>query len=562
MRLLYWPQGDFTQNPKEYRMLVHIFGAVSSPSCANFALQNTADDNELLYHPQVVNTIRENFYVYDCVKSVATEAEAVQLVKDLTSLCNKGGFELTKWISNSRTVIASIPEDQRAKEIRTLDLDEDHLPTERALGLEWCVNSDRFQFNIAINPKPYTRRGILSVSSSIFDPFGFLASFILPAKQILQELCKKGYGWDEPLPHAVTQQWTEWINGLEKIKCFSVARCIKPKDFRMTVKAQLHHFADASESGYGSVSYLRQINEEDMVHVAFLMGKFRVLPLKQITVPRLELAAAVLLVKINKLLRKELPLSLEPSIFWTDSQYVLKYIGNDHTRFKTYDANRVSLIRENTNCSQWRYVSSKCNPADEASRGMNAETFLECRQLIHGPEFLWYTEGSWPKQESVNSYLLSKDDTEVKREIVSYVIVIKETETPTSQLISFFSNWMKLLKAVAWYLSLRNMLSLMVKKRKESALNIDSSQSHHQLKLFKGQCLTVEELAQAERAVIIYTQRTSFLAEMTTLEKVSSVVQKKSALYRLEPMLDDGILRVGGRLHKLAMPNKASSNSA
>lgn len=246
-------------------------------------------------------------------------------------------------------------------------------------------------------------------------------------------------------------------------------------------------------------------------------------------------------------------LSLEPSIFDTS---VLKYIGNDNTRFKTYVANRVSLIRENTNCSQWRYVSSKCNPADEASRGMNAEKFMECRRWIHGPEFLWYTEGSWPKQESVNSYLLSKDDPEVKREIVTYVTVIKETETPTSQLISFFSNWMKLLKAVAWYLRLRNMLSLMVKKRKESALNVDSSQSHHQLKLFKGQCLTVEELAHAERAFIIYTQRTSFPAEMTILEKVSSVVQKKSALYQLDPMLDDGILRVGGRLHKLAMPEE------
>ncbi len=141
------------------------------------------------------------------------------------------------------------------------------------------------------------------MSSSIFDPFVFLAPFILSAKQILQELCKTGYGWDEPLPHAVTQQWTEWISGLEKIKHFSVARCIKPKDFGIIVKAQLHHFADASESGYGSVSYLKLTNEKDMVHVAFLIGKSRVLPLKQMTVPRLELAAAVLVVKIDKLLR-------------------------------------------------------------------------------------------------------------------------------------------------------------------------------------------------------------------------------------------------------------------
>lgn len=114
---------------------------------------------------------------------------------------------------------------------------------------------------------------------------------------------------------------------------------------------------------------------------------------------------------------------------------------------------------------------------------------------------------------------------------------------------------MKLLKAVAWYLRLRNILSLMVKKRKEQT-NIDSPHGHHQLKLSKGQRLTVEELAHAERAVIIYSQRTSFPAEMTTLETKSSSVQKKSSLYRLDPMLDDGLLRVGGRLHKLAMPEE------
>ncbi len=128
-------------------------------------------------------------------------------------------------------------------------------------------------------------------------------------------------------------------------------------------------------------------------------------------------------------------------MFWTDSQSVLKYIGNDHTRFKTYVANRVSFIRENSNRSQWRYVSTNYNPADEASRGMNAEKFLEYSRWIHGPEFLWFTEESWLKQESVDSYLLSKDDPEVKGEIVTYVTVLKETETPTSHLISCFSNW-------------------------------------------------------------------------------------------------------------------------
>jgi len=102
LRFLWWPQGDTSRPPKEYCMLVHIFGAVSSPSCAIFALQKTADDNEHGFPPQVAETVRSNFYVDDCVKSVAKETEAIQLVKDLTALCRKGGFQLTQWVSNIR----------------------------------------------------------------------------------------------------------------------------------------------------------------------------------------------------------------------------------------------------------------------------------------------------------------------------------------------------------------------------------------------------------------------------------------------------------------------------
>lgn len=233
LRFLWWPQGNTSMAPKEYRMLVHIFGAVYSPSCANFALQKTADDNECQFPPQVAETVRHNFYVDDCVKSVATESEAIHLIKDLTALCSKGGFQLTRWVSNSRAVLASIPPEQRANKVRTLDLDKDSLPIERTLGLQWCVDSDHFQFNIHLNQKPHTRRGMLSVVSSIYDPLGFLAPLILPAKQLLQEFCQGGFGWNEPLPQTVSDRWIGWIDGLVRIKNFSVPRCIKPKNYGM-----------------------------------------------------------------------------------------------------------------------------------------------------------------------------------------------------------------------------------------------------------------------------------------------------------------------------------------
>ncbi|XDV29292.1 hypothetical protein PO909_032429 [Leuciscus waleckii] len=511
LRFLWWPQGDTSQTPKEYRMLVHIFGAVSSPSCASFALRKSADDNESCFPLQVAETIRHNFYVDDCVKSVVEESEAIQLVKALTALCYKGGFQLTQWVSNNRAVLASIPKEKWAKEIKTLDLDKDSLPMERALGLQWCVDSDHFQFNINLSQKPHTRRGILSV-----------------AKQLLQELCQRGFGWDEPLPQAVVDRWEGWTNSLERIKSFSVARCLKPKGYGTTKCAELHHFADASENGYGSVSYIRQANEQDIVHVTFLMGKSRVLPLKNITVPRLELAAAALLVKVDKMLRRELHLPLKPSVFWTDSQTVLKYIRSDTARFKTYVANRVSLIRDNSELSQWRYARSKDNPADDSSRGLSAGKFME-------------------------------DDPEVRRNTTVFTTVLN-TKTPTDQLISYFSNWIRLLKAVAWYIKLKKALILRIKKQKGFPSYQVTIRSHSQKVNPKleggGQLLTVEDLLQAERSVISYVQRQAFPAEITTLQMTPPKVKRSSRICRLDPVLDEGILRVGGRMHKSAMPDE------
>ena len=118
LRFLWWPDGDVTQELAEHRMTVHIFGAVSSPSCATFALLKTADDNQNDYAAEIVNTIRQNFYVDDCLKAVNTVEQATYLYENLTHLCAKGGFRLNKWVSNHRSVLAAIPEIRELKELK------------------------------------------------------------------------------------------------------------------------------------------------------------------------------------------------------------------------------------------------------------------------------------------------------------------------------------------------------------------------------------------------------------------------------------------------------------
>ena len=142
---VWWPDGDVTQELAEHRTTVHIFGAVSSPSCATFALLKTADDDQNDYAAEIVNTIRQNFYVdNDVVDDVNTVEQATYLYENHTHLCAKGGFQLNKWVSNHRSVLAAIPKDQRAKGVKTLDLDKDQLPMERAIGARWTVEQDTF----------------------------------------------------------------------------------------------------------------------------------------------------------------------------------------------------------------------------------------------------------------------------------------------------------------------------------------------------------------------------------------------------------------------------------
>ncbi|KAK0147804.1 hypothetical protein N1851_012495 [Merluccius polli] len=161
LRFLWWPNGDITQDLMEYRMTVHLFGAASSPSCASYALRKSADDHQSEFAAGVCQAVKQNFYVDDCLKSSATEREAVQMIQDLTALCQKGGFSLEKWISNRRAVLHAIAAERRAKDFKELDLDRDKLPAERALGLLWCVETDSFRFRIELKQQSLTRRGML-----------------------------------------------------------------------------------------------------------------------------------------------------------------------------------------------------------------------------------------------------------------------------------------------------------------------------------------------------------------------------------------------------------------
>ncbi len=389
LRFLWWENGNTEREPKEYRMRVHIFGAASSPGCANYGMKYLASKYEKDY-PLAASFIRKHFYVDDGLVSVDSIEKANKLVKEAQEVLAKGKLRLHKFVSNSRKVLSSIQESECASGVKDVDLNYNDLPMQSVLGIKWNIESDMFSFKIDHSERASTRRGILSAVASVYDPLGFLAPYILIGKRVLQEMCKRGVGWDDSLPLDLKPKWDTWLHDLENIQKIQISRCFIPENMAGNQKIELHHFSDASSEGYGQCSYIRIVADEQ-VHCTLVMGKARVAPTKVFSILRLELTAATVSAAVSRVLREELDLKVDREFFWTDSQIVLGYINNEARRFHVFVANRVQKIRDLTDPKQWFYVETNQNPADCASRGLKVADLMDS-SWWKGPKFLWERE--------------------------------------------------------------------------------------------------------------------------------------------------------------------------
>lgn len=415
---------------KSYRLKTVTFGVASAPFLAIRTLFLIADNMEC-DGPEMANKIRYQFYVDDFFDSADTIIEAKEIIKSMTNALAKYGFSLRKWKANDCAILKDLAEN---------DMDSSPSNVFKTLGIQWHPEHDEFIFVPAEFNKTdkWTKRTVLSDISKLFDPLGWLSPCIIMAKIFMQKLWLLNMGWDERLPVNIETEWTNLRRQFATSCAVKIPRWIGLKNDAKHISLQ--GFCDASEKAISSVVFIRILSSTDQVSCKLIAAKTKVAPLSKVSIPRLELNAAVLLTTLMNKVKESLKIPEIHQQAWTDSEIVLYWLASHPSRWKTYVAGRVSQVQHGLPSELWRHVRSAQNPADCASRGMTRSELEKLDLWWHGPAFLLKNPEDWPHtltgRVSANKHLEEKGQFTIN--------TIQVTET--NPLIERFSSYERLLR--------------------------------------------------------------------------------------------------------------------
>ncbi|GFT84638.1 integrase catalytic domain-containing protein [Trichonephila clavipes] len=420
-----------------------------------------------------------------------------------------------------------------------VEFSKDSNESSKVLGLFWNSSNDTFGFqpSLELTP-PLTKRRILSESSKIFDPLGLLSPCTVFMKIFYQKLWLTKTDWDSPIPQQLTEDWLRFQKAFNAINYLTVPRWVILTADNIV---ELHGFADASSLAYAAAIYCRQ-KHNGKIKVQLLVSKTKVAPVKQVSIPRLELCGAHLLSKLFKSVLRTLKYYTFDVFAWTDSKIVLSWLSGHPRQWKTFVANRTSEIIEVLPTKHWRHVPSKENPADIASRGIDPKCLPDCKLWWQGPPWLRLETSSWPKAESS----CDEASDEVKAEQKSVSIFNLFTHTSNDVIHGLFEHYSSLTKVIRIFAYCQRF----IKNCKKIASQGSSISSSH----INTTSLTFSETKTAEETIIRWVQGFTFRKKYEAL-KNRFLCHLKSPLRSLHPFIDEhGLVRVGGRLQNSQLP--------
>lgn len=519
-------------------LLTVTYGTNSAPYLATRVLNELALKNQNKY-PLASEAVLQQCYVDDILCGADTLSELRELFVQLNELFSLANFNLHKWGSNSKQFLNSVLQNN-SSEIYNIKIEN---VSNKVLGISWNPDLDYFSVTLPhdTNIKTNTKREVLSKIAQMFDPLGLIGPVIVVAKLIMQKLWVANLEWDDKLNDDLLSEWTNFMHNISKLSTLQIPRyifCAK------TIKyIELHGFSDASLKAYGACAYIRTIYTDNSVTSNLIASKSRVAPLKSITLPRLELCAALLLSNlINKL--KEVfrnKFNFSSINLFSDSQITLAWLKAHPSRWTIFVSNRVSEIQTVTLGCRWRHIASAKNPADFLSRGLTVDEILSSELWFHGPEFLkdpFYDLDSLISQTEINSLPEQrKNET---------VLINNDDNDFWQTLFLQFSSFTRLQRTVAYVLRFVN------------NLNQTSEQIKHN-------SLSITELKKSQNLIIKQLQKLHFSQELKEIS--SNKIISNKAISQLNPFIDEyGLLRVGGRLaysdllfnqkHPILLPSK------
>lgn len=517
-------RGSPREPPQVYVMQVMTFGATCSPACAQYV----KNQNALKYkesHPKAVDAILRNHYVDDYLDSFPSVETAIRTVSEINFIHDQAHFFMRNYISNSGEIINSIPEERRSTQ-DLLHISEKEHTFEKVLGLYWDTRRDVFRYQIKDEIRDeWNKRDMLSYIMRIYDPLGLLSNYMIEGKIMMQSLWKTGLNWDEQISRGIKMQWDKWLKRIHVARTLAFPRCFSKG--QNCLKRELHVFVDASEQAFAAVAYLRTVYETH-VDVTIIAAKTRVAPTKPLSIPRLELQAAVLGVRLAETIKNEIRFEFNEEYFWSDSKTVLSWVNSEARNYKQFVAVRLGEILNSTSSSQWKWVASKDNPADEATKVIVGKS-----QWMEGPAFLKMRE----IKELTPQLLVTFED-------IRPVLTARETKKIDWNVISieWCSDWIRLRRAAAICLKYIDWLKSKIKKTSFSR------------KISKN------DLDRAERLLTRKAQWEAYEEDINRMI-TKTPLSNNSSIRNLCPTLDEqGILRSKGRLESVKFLSYATRN--
>ncbi|XP_055543765.1 uncharacterized protein LOC129729278 [Wyeomyia smithii] len=477
-------------------------------------------------YPKAVDAIIRNHYVDDFLSSVNSVEEAVQLVRQVQLIHAAGGFEFGKILSSSQEVLDLLGE-TGTSDSKSLNLEKERV-YERVLGVVWVPRADHFTFDrtglegILEGGMIPTKRQVLRTVMKLYDPLGFVAHFVVQGKILMQEIWRTGTNWDEPISESLHNLWSRWIEVYLTISEVRVPRCflghLLPEEID---EIELHVFTDASVASCACVAYLR-MSYSGGGWCSLVAAKTKVAPLRALSIPRLELEAAMMGSRLLQKILTALTLNIRRHFLWTDSATVLAWLRSDSRRYHQFVSFRVGEILSLTSVDEWRYVPSKLNVADDATKWNSGPSFDPENRWYQGPPFLRNPIEQWPGQSVV------EDEADVACEELRLVGVHQAAEEVIR--VERFSNWDRLLRAMAYvHRAVRIWKRTLGRKSRRHVLD-------------------QEDIVKAMETLWRQAQSQAYVEEVHALNHGCSV-GRSSPLYPLVPFIDEHeVVRIGSRI--------------